>query len=658
MAFFYFNAWFINLAKTIQLMQKSILYLLLFFPLLLLAQEDDSFQRFPEGVKEAEYFVRVPDGKNFSEARIEPPHWWVGMQNPNLQILLYDKNIGNDEVAINYPGIELLRVHRVANPNYLFLDVFVGPGVQAGTFDIKLASAKQQRTYSYELRERDNRKTTYTGVDASDLIYLIMPDRFANGDYGNDEVAGMNQTGIDRDMVAFRHGGDLIGVMERLNYLEDLGVTALWLNPFLENDQPYESYHGYAITDHYQVDPRLGTNDQYRKLVQMCHERGIKVIMDIIHNHAGDQHWFIKDLPSADWIHQSDSFQKTRYRAPVHMDPYAATSDKQQVIEGWFDNHMPDLNHKNPLLANYLIQNHVWWTEFSGHDGYRIDTYAYCDQKFMAEWGKRIKAETPGVSFFGETWVHGAPVQAQFTQNSELRDFNSHLPGVTDYQMYYAILEALEQEQGWTSGVTRIYYTLTKDALYEDPYENVIFLDNHDLGRIYDVLEEDFNKFKSAIALLMTQRGIPLLYYGTEILMKGKGGAFGEAGRRDFPGGWKEDSSNKFESRNRTDQENEAFNYIRALAQYRKKTPALQKGKLTQFIPQDGFYVYFRHDDEQTVMVIFNSNDKSASVGTERFKERLLGYQSAKNIITGEVITNLRRFELDRKSTLILELQK
>ena len=561
-------------------------------------------------------------------------------------------------MQIDYPGVELAKVHRVENPNYLFLDLLIGPGTKSGGFKIVLEKEGQTVNYRYELMDRLADPTAKQGVDASDLIYLIMPDRFANGDYGNDTFEDMQQTGVDRKMVAFRHGGDLIGIMERLNYLEELGVTAIWLNPVLENDQPYESYHGYAISDHYKVDPRFGTNEQYRLFVKMCHERGIKVIMDIIHNHCGDQHFFIEDIPSSDWIHQFDEYTKTMYRAPVHMDPYAAKADQDLVKEGWFDNHMPDLNHKNPFLANYLIQNHVWWAEYSGHDGYRIDTYAYCDQDFMAEWGKRLQAEMPGVSFFGETWVHGVTVQAQFTQNNDLREgYNSYLPGVTDYQLHYAILEGLQEEQGWTSGISKIYYTLAKDILYEDAYENVLFLDNHDLGRVYDVLGEDLDKFKSGMALLLTMRGIPLLYYGTEILMTGKGGAFGEAGRRDFPGGWKEDEVNKFNEKERTETENEAFQFVKTLAQYRKATPALQHGKMTQFVPKDGIYVYFRYDEQKTVMIIYNSNEKPATVNTERYQERMLGFSNAKNIITGEQISNLSSLQLGRKATLVLELK-
>ena len=593
----------------------------------------------------------------FTTDRVEPPFWWVGMKDPMLQVLVYKKDIGNCSATVNYPGVVVKAVHKVQNPNYLFIDLMVGAGTQAGVFDIALDCEGVEINIPYELKQRAEQINRIQGVDASDLIYLIMPDRFANGDTHNDRIDGMQQSGTDRSNVFFRHGGDLIGIMEHLDYLEALGVTALWLNPVLENDQPYESYHGYAITDHYKIDPRFGSNEQYLKLIALCHERGIKMIMDIVHNHVGDQHWFIHDLPEENWIHQPDTLVKTTYRAPTLMDPYAAEADRFRMLDGWFDNHMPDLNQQNPFVANYLIQNHIWWTEYSGHDGFRIDTYAYNDQQFMAKWGQRMQAEFPSLSIFGETWVHGTPIQAQFTQNNHLREgWNSYLPGVTDYQMYYAIKEALLQEQGWTSGIARIYYTLAKDFLYENPYQNILFLDNHDLSRIFSVLNGDMDQFRSGIALLMTLRGIPMLYYGTEILIGGTGGAFGEGGRQDFPGGWKGDAVNKFKKQGRTDQEQAAFEYIQVLANYRKQTPALQHGQLTQFVPEDGVYVFFRFDSSKTIMTIFNSNNNDVIVPTDRYQERILGFAKGKDVIIGNIYKDITKLKIEANSTLILEL--
>lgn len=620
-------------------------------------QQDDPMQKLPDGVSESEHRFISADGGQVDQSRVEPPFWWVGMKNPLLQVLIYDQNISEFEASIDYPGIHLTKVHRVQNPNYLFLDLEIGPGTPTGIFPIVLKKDDVIHTYPYELKQRSTLSDTKQGLSSADLIYLIMPDRFANGDPGNDTIPGMEQIGINRDKVFFRHGGDLLGIMQHLDYLEELGVTALWLNPILENDQPYESYHGYAITNHYKVDPRFGTNEQYLQLVKLCHERGIKVVMDIIHNHVGDQHWFIQDLPAEDWIHQFDVFTKTSYRAPTLMDAYASEYDKNIMSNGWFDHHMPDLNQKHPLLATYLIQNNIWWTEYSGHDAYRIDTYAYPDQGFMSHWGKRMQEEFSQFNFFGETWVHGAAIQAQFTQDNHLRaGYNSHLPAVTDYQMYYAITEALSRNQGWTEGVSRIYYTLAQDFLYESPFNNILFLDNHDLARFYTVVGENDNKFRSGIACLLTMRGTPMLYYGTEILMTGAGGAFGEAGRRDFPGGWRGDDANKFKPEGRNPKEQAAIDYVKRLANYRKKSSALQHGQLVQFVPENGIYVYFRFDQHQTVMVIMNSNDQPVTVDTQRYAERMRGFNHALEIGNNLPITDLKKIEVDRNSTLVLEL--
>lgn len=621
--------------------------------------DDDHDQKFPLGFEAPEYEQIAPTGDNFSQTRVEPPFWWVGMKRKQLQILIYDDDIKGGEVAINYPGVLLKDIQQVENPNYLFLELEIDETAQPGTFQIIVEKDGEALAYDYELKERKEGSAARKGIDASDLIYLVMPDRFANGDYNNDSFDDMHQWGINREKPLFRHGGDLLGVMEHMDYIEQLGVTALWLNPVLENDEPFESYHGYAITNHYEVDKRMGNNQQYKALVDLCHERGIQVIKDVVYNHVGDKHWFIEDLPDRNWIHQFDEYTKTSYRAPTIMDPYAAEIDKTIMTDGWFDIHMPDLNQRHPLLATYLIQNSIWWIEYADLDGFRIDTYAYADQEFMAELGKRLQEEYPDFSFFGETWVHGSPIQAQFTQNNNLRaDYNSYLPGVTDFQIYYAILDALNSPQGWTDGITKVYYTLAKDFLYEAPYRNVIFLDNHDLGRFYSMVGGDMEKFKSGIAFLMTMRGIPMLYYGTEILLSGVGGAFGEAGRKDFPGGWENDPVYKFNTNFLDEQEQEAFEYIKQLANYRKETPALHDGRLKQFIPENGIYAYFREGKEEKVMVIMNMSEKAQNAHTARFREELAGYTKARNIISGQMLSNLDEISLEARQTLILELEK
>jgi len=353
--------------------------------------------------------------------RIEPSFWWVGMKNPNLQLLVHGKDISKNEVSINYEGVKLIKVNQVDNPNYLFLDLLISADAPAGKFDIVFKqNGKQQAKYTYELKTRNTNQQKFQGVTNKDFIYLIMPDRFANGDTKNDVVKGMNETALNRDSMFYRHGGDLKGIAAHLDYLQELGVTALWLNPVLENNQPKTSYHGYANTENYKVDPRFGTNEDYRQLVADCHQRGMKMIKDLVHNHFGTEHFTIKDMPTKDWVHQWPTYTKTTYREQVHFDPYVSKKDKDLMLNGWFDRHMPDLNQNNEFVKNYLTQSHIWWIEYADLDGFRLDTYAYNDAKFMAEWGKRIMEEYPKFTFFGETWVHGVPNQAFFTKGNKI----------------------------------------------------------------------------------------------------------------------------------------------------------------------------------------------------------------------------------------------
>lgn len=593
-------------------------------------------QKYPSGVSKAEYKIRYADGAEFQGHRIDPPFWWVGMPSNTLEIMIYDQDIQGAAVQINYPGVTITNVYEVENPNYLFVEVAISHTANASTFDIQLIKEEDVRIYPYELKSRTNHPEAFKGLTGADVMYLIMPDRFANGDPNNDSIEGMLQTGIDRSKMYFRHGGDLQGIIDRLDYLVDLGITAIWLNPVQENNQPYESYHGYAITDHYKIDRRFGNNELFKILVEQCHEKGIKVIMDIIHNHVGDQHFFIKDLPDFDWIHQPDSFIKTTYRDQVLMDPYASEYDRTQMSDGWFDNHMPDLNQRHPRLAKYLTQNNIWWVEYTGINGYRIDTYAYPDQDFMATWGRDLLYHYPDITLFAETWVHGSPNQAWFTMNNNMRkEHNTHMPAVTDFQLYYAICEALNTPQGWMEGVSRLYSTLAHDFLYEDPYRNVTFLDNHDIDRFLSKIGEHPEKFKTGLNWLFTLRGIPMIYYGTEIGMKNHAHPDGLV-REDFQGGWPEDSLNKFMPSGRDETEQMTFEYLQKLTRLRKTHRSLHSGKLTQFIPEQGIFTFFRHSDIDTIMVIANTNDHIDTLETKRFKEFLTDKKQLKDIMTGE----------------------
>ncbi|PHI18060.1 alpha-amylase [Lewinellaceae bacterium SD302] len=665
-------------------------FLCLFTTTIVAQHEDGPFQLLPEGVELSEYKIRQPTGlETIDHQRVEPPNWWTDMADPRLEILVYDRNVANATNAIvNHPGISVEYVQREANPNYLFIGLHVAPGTKAGKFTIELKDlmGKEIKTIEYELSEHPfNRPATSTAtlpakkekkrrrgeptvtttkpyqrekLSQKDLIYLIMPDRFANGDPSNDSVEGMRQSGVNREKFQFRHGGDLLGIIEHLDYLEELGVTAIWLNPVLENDQPYASYHGYAVSDHYNIDARFGNNQQYKQFVDLAHQRGMKVIMDVIFNHVGDEHYQIKDIPSSDWVHQWPEYTQTTYRATTLMDPNVSEHDRELMTDGWFDKHMPDLNQQNPHLAKYLIQNSIWWTAFSGQDAFRIDTYAYPDPDFMAEWNRRLLEEFPNLGIYGETWVHGPGVQAYFTGSPTLHpEFNTNLPGVTDFQIYYAINEALGKDPGWTDGVMRLYYTLAQDYLYEDPTRNVLFLDNHDLARFYTVVDQDMNKFKSGMALLMTLRGIPMLYYGTEVGLQGAGGGFGEGGRIDFPGGWAGDEDNYFNVAGLTGNTKAIYDFTKRLANFRKNSKALTAGKLTQFVPKDGVYVYFRQAGTEKVMVVFNGNNEEKTFSLSPYQEILNGYQKGYEVLKDRNLNLGEEMSLEGKGALVIRLE-
>jgi len=590
--------------------------------------------------------------------RIEPMFWFAGMHNPKLQLLVHGDNIASSVVSITYPGVKLVKVNKVENPNYLFVDLELSASVKAGKFPINFAAnGKKILTYTYELKNRDKSAGRIQGVTQKDFIYLLMSDRFSNGDKNNDIVKSLAETTLSRDSMYARHGGDIQGVINHLDYLKDLGITTVWMTPEIENDMTKASYHGYAVTDHYKIDPRYGTNELYKKYVEAVHAKGMKVIKDIVHNHIGTGHWFYKDLPMKSWLNQWPKYTQTSYRDQPVMDPHAAATDKKQMLDGWFVPSMPDLNQTNPFVQNYLTQNHIWWIEYAGIDGLRLDTYPYNDAAFMADWAIKLHNEFPNLSVFGETLVSSVASQAFFTGgNTVNRGFDTHLQGVTDAVLKDAIYEALNGKSGWTDGINRLYATLSQDFLYKNPNTNCIFLDNHDMSRFYSMVNEDFDKYKEGMAILLTMRGIPQMYYGTEILMKNYSNPDGLV-RSDFPGGWPGDKKDKFIADGRTNKENEAFNFVKTLANYRKNSAALQNGKLMQFVPQDDIYVYFRYNDSAkgTVMVIINNADKEKTLNTDRFAERTAGNTTAKNVISSESIS-IKEIKVPAKTTLVLEL--
>jgi glycosidase len=577
--------------------------------------------------------------------KIEPPHWWVNMENDTLHLIIYGSELKNLDVSLDKKDVVILDTREVSTSNYLFLDLLLNKDTKPEKFVITLKNKKKKTKIEYELKPRDKSKHQSMGLDQSDLIYLIMPDRFANGDESNDVISGTNQEYINRDTSLFRHGGDLQGIIDQTDYFNELGVTALWLNPAEENDQPLESYHGYAITDFYAIDPRLGNNDLYKSMVNQLHKKEIKIIRDVVFNHFGSEHPLIKNLPDTSWINHWDDYTRSNFRATTLLDPYASDYDKKQFSNGWFDHHMPDMNYDNKDLQNYMIQNSIWWIEEMDIDAYRIDTYAYPKQDFMKRWAKAVKTEYPDFFMFAETWVHGPAIQAWFAGGNKLNQGETYLDGVTDFQMYYAINNTLNNSYGWTQGVAEIYYVLAQDFLYQYPEQNVTFIDNHDLDRFYGTINQDFEKFKMGVSILMTVRGIPSMFYGTELLMpyKGDHGLL----RTDFPGGWKEDEVSKFNRSGRSDLENEAFDYIKKLAHWRKNSEAITKGKTKQYVPENGVYVYFRYTETEVVMVAVNQNDTSVTIDLGRYAEVLKG----KSNFTDITIDN----ELKSMTSIILK---
>jgi len=581
------------------------------------------------------------------------------MQNPVVQLIVYGPGIGESTVALKQEGVRILASKAGDNVNYLFVDLEIDPQAKPGNYTLKFTkNGKEIAQYAYPILARDPNLIKAQGVTSADFIYLLMPDRFANGNKNNDVVKGMRETDLNRDSMYYRHGGDLEGVISKLDYLHDLGITALWMTPVVTNDMPKASYHGYANTENYHIDPRFGTNADYRRLGQELHRRQMKLIHDVVPNHVGLYHWTVIEKPFSDWLHEWPSFTQTSYKDQTVFDPYAADADRQKMQNGWFVASMPDLNQNNPYMANYIIQSHIWWIEYAGVDGFRIDTYPYNDLKFMAEWTDRIVAEYPKFTFFGETWVHTVPNQAYFLGAQKVgQTVDTKLMAVTDFQLLYGIESALNQKPEWTEGVNKLYNTLASDYQYPHPEQHVIFLDNHDKDRFFSVVGEHLEKYKSAMSWLLTTRGIPQIYYGAEILMKNFSNPDGLL-RDDFKGGFPGDPINKFVEAGRLPEEQEIFRHIQKLAQYRKHNVVLQTGKVMQYVPEDGVYVYFRYTDDKTVMVLLNGNEESKEVSLSRFEQRLQGMKGLINIINDEKIDAPQTVKLEAKACQVFEIIK
>jgi len=596
---------------------------------------------------------------------VEPANWWVGMEHHQVQVLLHGQEIAKYKVEVS--GLAILEEIRTENPNYIFVTLETKDKV-AGTYPIRLMDKKKVvATHDFKLEERIGNSKYRQSFNSSDVMYLLMPDRFANANEGLDKHPDTKEV-TDRSNPGGRHGGDIMGIIQRLSYIKELGATTIWTTPMLEDNEPTYSYHGYAQSDLYQIDPRYGTNSWYKEMVLEAHRQGLKVIKDEVTNHWSSKHWMIQDLPTATWIHQFDQFTRSNYRLSTQFDPYAAQSDHAGSANGWFDVTMPDMNQQNPLLLTYLIQNTIWWLEYAQLDGLRVDTYPYNDKEAIARWTKAILNEYPNLNIVGEVWMHDQAQMSYWQKDSPigaLQDYNSYLPSVMDFTLHDAMMQAWkEQDQAWDKGMIRFYENFTQDYLYANPQNLLVFMENHDTQR-FNELYPDIADYKLALTLLATTRGIPQLYYGTEIGMKGNKDLGDADIRRDFPGGWAVDQHTAFCSNDaakchayqtgRTPEEEAYFQFSKALLNWRKGQKVIHEGKLLQFVPQNNVYVYFRYlepvkeegQDAEVVMVILNNSNKDQSLEWARFAEGFKGYTKGKEVL------NNQTFNFEQKGTTI-----
>ena len=593
---------------------------------------------------------------------IEPENWYVGMKNSSLQLMVYGKNIRDSRVSVNYPGVKIDSLVRLDSPNYLFVYLNLS-GAKPGNMVLNIDGKK----VNYPLKARTMSGDKRIGFDNSDVLYMLMPDRFASGRNITKPMKGLNPYVVDRSKPSLRHGGDLEGVRQHLDYFNQLGVTALWFTPVLENNLPdmnsQSSYHGYATTNYYRVDPRFGTNEDYARLVAEAHAKGLKVVMDMIFNHCGYDHPWVKDMPSKDWFNTPEWMKKgdsyylqTSYKLTPVLDPYASKVDKRETVDGWFVRSMPDLNQKNPHVMTYLIQNSEWWIETVGIDGIRMDTYPYADRKAMSQWMKILNEEYPNFNTVGETWVTEPAYTAAWQKDSKLSKVNSYLKTVMDFSFYDKInLAKHEETDAWWKGLNRIYNSLCYDYLYENPSSVMAFIENHDTDRFLEN-GKDTLALKQALALLLTINRIPQLYYGTEVLMNGTKEVTDGNVRCDFPGGFAGDKHNAFTAEGRTKAENAMFNWLSKLLKWRRNNMVITKGKQIQFIPYKGVYVIARQWNDQTILTILNGTSQPVTLPLDRYAEVIGNHQEAKDVISGRKVKLGCELQLKARDTIVIEL--
>lgn len=590
--------------------------------------------------------------------RVEPPFWWSDMNLSEVQIMFYGKNIAQNEVSVS-SGLVIKTIQKTENPNYLFVTVDT-KNVAAQDFVFTFKNGKKSFTQNYALKARRENSKYRKSYDSSDVIYLIMPDRFANGNPDNDSSKSTSEKS-NRTNPSGRHGGDIEGIINNLDYIKELGATALWPTPLCEDNDENYSYHGYGQSDVYKMDPRYGTNEDYVRLSAELHQRGMKNIMDYVTNHWGWKHWMYNDLPTYNWIHQFPGYSQSNYRMTTQFDKNASKIDTKNCMDGWFVPSMPDLNQSNPLVLNYLKQNAIWWVEYADLDGFRVDTYSYNDKEGISKWTKAITDEYPHFNIVGEVWMHNQAQMSYWQKDSKIgaiESYNSNLPSVMDFTLHDAIGNVFNQDNAsWDRGMIQVYDNFTNDFLYPNQDNLLVFVENHDTGRFNEIYKNDFKKYQMAMTLIATIRGIPQLYYGSEIGMNGDKGKGDADIRRDFPGGWKGDSNNAFSKQGRTAEQQKFFDFSSKLFTWRKSKDVIHSGKTTHYIPENNVYVYFRYNEKETVMVVINNNSEKQILKTNRFKENIQNFKSGKEVLSGKIVDLNNEIEIEGKSALILELK-
>jgi len=589
--------------------------------------------------------------------RIEPPNWWVGMKDPRLQLLVHGPGIGAASVSSGHAALRITGVQRVASPNYLFIDARVAPGTRAVSVPLRFVLKGEMRTVTYELQAREPGSARRRGFDASDTILNLMPDRFANGDPSNDDVPGMLERANRSEKSSGRHGGDIQGLIDHLDYIAGMGYTMIWPTPLAENNQPAYSYHGYAATDTYRIDPRFGTNDDYRRLAREARRRGIGLIMDFVPNHIGSGHWWMADPPTPGWLNNGGRFKPTNHARTSVSDPYASRADERAFTEGWFVDAMPDPDQRNPLLATYQTQNAIWWIEAAGLAGLRIDTYGYSDKAFLTAFTRRLMQEYPRLNMVGEEWSSNPLVIAHWLRGAHNRDgYVSYLPSVMDFPLHDVLRRALVEPDSYQGGLNTLYEALVNDNLYPVPSNLVLFEGNHDVPRLFSVLNEDPALWRMALVYVLTMPRIPQLYYGTEVLMTSPKERDDGAVRQDFPGGWPGDAVNARTGAGLSDTQREAQAWLRKLMTWRKTQPAVHRGALRHFYPENGTYVYFRFDANDRVMVVFNKSAEARTLDAERFREVLPAGAVGTEVTSGQRVDLGGRFTVPARSVMVLQV--